>query len=135
MYVMGICSSNGMVLYNITKEAFVWGRKANVKVDLETFPPEHCLEARWKTDETSSLLFLVKTTFHIIVSKHLLYRFKRFLLLVPPLWNYNPDVPNHSDHMQYCLLFQVFRVSRRLGGSIRGRGSIGMHKSKRKYWY
>lgn len=35
--VMGICCSNGMVLYNISKETFAWGNKSNVKVDLETF--------------------------------------------------------------------------------------------------
>lgn len=67
--VMGICSSDGMMLFNITKEAFAWGKKENAKADMGRFPPQHCLKARWKSDATTPVRFLIKT-FHIIVWKH-----------------------------------------------------------------
>lgn len=56
--VIGICSSTrDIVLYNITKEGYSWGKNANG--DLHKFPHDHCVEAKWIKDETSSLFFLV----------------------------------------------------------------------------
>ncbi|KAJ4915561.1 PROCT domain protein [Raphanus sativus] len=102
---MGICSSDGMMLFNITKEAFAWGKKENAKADMGRFPPQHSLKARWKSDATTPVRFLV-----------------------PPVWNYNLDVPSYSDHMHYSLEVSTVPYVKKIKRKHKKGG-------ERKYWY
>lgn len=56
--------------------------------------------------------------------------FKVGLLQVPPVWNYNLDVPSHSDHMHYSLEVStvpyVKKIKRKHKKGRGGRGSIGI---------